>query len=67
MYPKQQLPSGTAIQLEIRFIQNGELIEQGIIDVGESDESKEFRLAGLAAQRGVYEMLLKLWLHWEKD
>lgn len=56
----QSIPAGVEIQVEVRFVSNGELIQQGILSVGEQDEVKELRLAGLAAQRGVYELLQSL-------
>ena len=67
MIPKSPLPADIEIQIEVRFISGEQLLQQGILSIGENEVVKDFRLAGIAAQRGVYEMLLSLWNNHEKS
>jgi len=55
------LPGGYSIEIEVRILREEEVLEHGVLLIGETGETKEFRLAGLAAQRGVYELLQTLW------
>lgn len=55
------LPAGVEIQIEIRISEGETLCEQGILLIGETNEAKDFELVGIAAQRGVYELLQSLW------
>lgn len=55
------LPGGYEIRIEVQILKNSEVQQQGVLLVGETDDVKDFKLAGLAAQRGVYEMLSVLW------
>lgn len=59
------LPPGVGIQIEVSFRVGDRLLHQGVLSIGEDGEVKEFQLVGLAAQRGVYELLKTLWQEYQ--
>lgn len=57
----RMIPAGVEIQLEIRFGKEGELLQQGILSIGDSEAGKDLELVGIAIQRGAYELFFQLW------
>ena len=54
------IPAGVEIQIEIRLVRGEEVLAGGMLLIGDEEEAKDFQLAGIAAQRGVYELFQTL-------
>jgi len=58
-YPN--LPASCTIELEVRILQNGNLIRKGISTIESEGKDIDLHGAGLAIQRTSYELLKVIW------